>query len=82
MYNSKNSLYIISAISAIEKIIIYSNEFVSADDFLNSNNQMNFNGTITLLIAIAEETKKIDIKLLETQQQIQLVSGKLLILNS
>jgi hypothetical protein len=44
--------------SAIEKIIIYSNEFVSADDFLNSNNQMNFNGTITLLIAIAEETKK------------------------
>ena len=32
---------------------------------------MNFNGTITLLIAIAEETKKIDIKLLETQQQIQ-----------
>lgn len=71
MYNSKNSLYIISAISAIEKIIIYSNEFVSADDFLNSNNQMNFNGTITLLIAIAEETKKIDIKLLETQQQIQ-----------
>lgn len=81
-YNSKNSLYIISAISAIEKIIIYSNEFVSADDLLNSNNQMNFNGTITLLIAIAEETKKIDIKLLETQQQIQLVSGKLLILNS
>lgn len=71
MYNSKNSLYIISAISAIEKIIIYSNEFVSADDFLNSNNQMNFNGTITLLIAIAEETKKIDLKLLETQQQIQ-----------
>ena len=60
-----------SAISAIEKIIIYSNEFVSADDFLNSNNQMNFNGTITLLIAIAEETKKIELKLLETQQQIQ-----------
>jgi len=32
---------------------------------------MNFNGTLTLLIAIAEETKKIDLKLLATQQQIQ-----------
>jgi len=71
MYNSKNTLYIISAISAIEKIKIYSDEFISADAFLNSNNQLNFNGTITLLIAIAEETKKIDIKLLATQQQIQ-----------
>jgi uncharacterized protein with HEPN domain len=60
-----------SAIAAIEKIIIYSDEFLSADDFLNSNNQMNFNGTLTLLIAIAEETKKIDLKLLATQQQIQ-----------
>jgi uncharacterized protein with HEPN domain len=71
MYNSKNTLYLISAISAIEKIKIYSDEFVSADDFLNSNNQMNFNGTITLLMAIAEETKKIDVKLLATQHQIQ-----------
>jgi len=33
MYNSKNTLYVISAISAIEKIKIYSDEFVSADDF-------------------------------------------------
>jgi hypothetical protein len=57
MYNSKNTLYVISAISAIEKIKIYSDEFVSADDFLNSNNQMNFNGTITLLMAV--ETKKL-----------------------
>jgi len=71
MYNSKNTLYIISAISAIEKIKIYSDEFISADAFLNSNNQLNFNGTITLLMAIAEETKKIDVKLLATQQQIQ-----------
>ena len=71
MYNSKNTLYVISAISAIEKIKIYSDEFVSADDFLNSNNQMNFNGTLTLLITIAEETKIIDLKLLTTQQQIQ-----------
>ncbi len=32
---------------------------------------MNFNGTITLLIAIAEETKKIDNKLLQTQPHIE-----------
>ena len=32
---------------------------------------MNFNGTITLLIAIAEETKKIDKQLLKTQSNIE-----------
>lgn len=58
MYSNKNILYIVSAISAIEKIVDYTKEFMSADALLKANNQMNFNGTITLLIAIAEETKK------------------------
>lgn len=71
MYNNKNILYIISSISAIEKINIYTAGFSNANSLLNANNQLNFNGTITLLIAIAEETKKIEQQLLQTQQGIQ-----------
>lgn len=71
MYSNKNILYIVSAISAIEKIVDYTKEFMSADALLKANNQMNFNGTITLLIAIAEETKKVEKKLLQTQPNIE-----------
>src|ERR1017187_6645261 len=71
MYNNKNILYIVSSVSAIEKINVYTAEFSTAVSLLRANNQMNFNGTITLLIAIAEETKKIDLKLLQTQPGIE-----------
>ncbi len=43
MYNNKNILYIVSAISAIEKISIYTSEFLTPISFLQANNQMNFN---------------------------------------
>lgn len=58
MYNQRNILYIISAISSIDKISDYTSQFDDADTLLKANNQLNFNGTLTLLIAIAEETKK------------------------
>ena len=48
MYSIKNILYIVSAISAIEKISIYTLEFSNSDNLLQANNQLNFNGTITL----------------------------------
>lgn len=70
MYSSKNILYIVSAISAIEKISGYTFGFSNANDLLQANHQLNFNGTITLLIAIAEETKKIDSGLLQTQPDV------------
>lgn len=71
MYSNKNVLYIVSAISAIEKINIYANSFSAPATFLEANNQMNFNATVTLLVAIAEETKKIDKELLQTQPGIK-----------
>jgi len=58
MFSDKNVLYIVSAISAIEKINIYSNHFITPAAFLEANNQMNFNAAVTLLVAIAEETKR------------------------
>jgi uncharacterized protein with HEPN domain len=71
MYSPRNILYIISAISSIDKIADYTSQFEDADTLLKANNQLNFNGTLTLLIAIAEETKKIDKQLLLIQPNIQ-----------
>jgi len=63
MHDQKNLLYILTILENIEKIKIDSNAFANADDFLWANQQMNFNGTVNLLIAIGEETKKIDTQL-------------------
>ena len=71
MYSNKNILYIISSLSAIEKIADYTTGYANAEELLQSNNQLNFNGTITLLIAIAEESKKIDNQLLKKYKHIE-----------
>lgn len=63
MYEESNLVYILTALEAIEKIKLYTTGFENADDFLWSNQQLNFNGTVNLLIAIGEETKKINNKL-------------------
>lgn len=65
MYDENNLVYILTILENIEKIKIYSNEFGNADDFLWANQQLNFNGTVNLLIAIGEESKRIDVKLKE-----------------
>ncbi|MCX6584542.1 MAG: DUF86 domain-containing protein [Candidatus Aminicenantes bacterium] len=65
MLDENNLVYILTILESIEKIKIYSNEFGNADDFLWANQQLNFNGTVNLLIAIGEESKKIDAKLKE-----------------
>ena len=43
-----------------------SQKFTTALEFLEANEQVYFNGSITLLIAIGEEVKKIDKQLLQT----------------
>ncbi len=65
MYNENNLVYILTMLEAIEKIKIYTSEFDNPDDFLWSNQQLNFNGSVNLLIAIGEESKKIDDRLKE-----------------
>ena len=52
MFSSKNLTYILTILEAIEKISYYSKEF--------KDEQLNFNATVNLLIAIGEENKKID----------------------
>ena len=71
MYNYKNILYLVSVIAAAEKSIYYSQKFTTALEFLEASEQVYFNATITLLIAISEEVKKLDKQLLQSEPNIE-----------
>lgn len=60
MYSSKNLIYILTMLEAIEKILFYSKDFKDEEEFFYANKQLNFNASVNLLIAIGEENKKID----------------------
>lgn len=60
MFDSKNMLFVLTILEAIEKIHCYSQEFEDEERFYYANKQLNFNATVNLLIAIGEENKKID----------------------
>lgn len=60
MFSNKNLTYICTILECIEKIIIYTQGFSVADDFVWANDQLNYNATWSLLLVIREEAKKID----------------------
>ncbi|MCU0387209.1 MAG: DUF86 domain-containing protein [Chitinophagaceae bacterium] len=69
MYDSKNLLYLLTILECIEKVFIYSKDINTAEEFLWVNDQMNFNACTNLLIAIGEDSKKIDSELKENFPQ-------------
>ena len=60
MYDEKNLIHILSMLECCEKAWIYTKEFDSPIDFIWANEQKELNATISLFIAIGEESKKID----------------------
>ncbi len=60
MYSDKNLIYIFTILECCEKAWIYTKEFNNPTDFIWANEQMELNATISLFIAIGEESKKID----------------------
>lgn len=60
MFDKKNLAYVLTSLSANEKIIIYTENIETSQEFLSLNDQLNFNACQTLLMVIGEETKKID----------------------
>jgi uncharacterized protein with HEPN domain len=60
MYSDRNLAYILTVLEAIEKILLYTKEFNDPEAFYSSNDQLNFNATYTLLIVVAEESKKVE----------------------
>jgi len=63
MYDEKNLIYILTMLECCEKAWIYTKEFDNPIDFMWANEQKELNATISLFIAIGEESKKIDQKL-------------------
>ncbi|GAB3966268.1 DUF86 domain-containing protein [Spirosoma terrae] len=57
-------------LECIEKILLYSSPFDNVEDFVWSNDQLNYNATWGLLLAIGEESKRIDNGLKEDYPQI------------
>ena len=63
MYSKDNLVYILTILEAIEKIFIYSGQFENANVFFQANDQLNYNASNNLLLAIGEESKKINSQL-------------------
>lgn len=60
MYSEKNLIYILTMLECIEKTWIYTKNFNNPNDLVFSNEQIELNATISLFIAIGEESKKIE----------------------
>lgn len=60
MYSEKNLIYILTMLECIEKTWIYTKNFDNPNDLIWSNEQIELNATISLFIAIGEESKKIE----------------------
>lgn len=63
MYDTKNLIHILTILECIEKSWIYTQGFKDPNDFIWANDQKELNATISLFIAIGEESKKIDTSL-------------------
>ena len=60
MYDTKNLIYLFTMLECCEKAWIYTKEFSNPNDFIWANEQKELNATISLFIAIGEESKKIE----------------------
>lgn len=55
----KDLLYLLRVLKAIGKILRYSEEYQTADEFLFSNNQKDYNASLLLLMQIGEQAAKV-----------------------
>ena len=70
MSNNNQILYIVSALAASQKAMLYAQKFNTDVAFYEADDQLHFNATLTLLMAIGEEVKKLDNEVLKTQSSI------------
>ena len=60
MYSTKNVAYLLTSLEAIEKLLIYTDGIDNPIDFLESQDQLIYNASLTLLMTIGEEVGKIE----------------------
>jgi len=67
LFSDKNALYLLTVLEAIEKIKLYAAPYKTAEVLFEAEDQLPYNGICHLLLAIGEESKKIEPSLKETQ---------------
>jgi uncharacterized protein with HEPN domain len=65
-----NIVFVLTILESIEKIKIYTHQFNDAEEFYNSNDQLQFNAVLKLLAVIGEECYKIDNRLIQDNEKI------------
>ena len=70
MYNIKNLSYVCTMLECVEKVFLYSSPFDTVEDFIWANDQQNYNASWDPLLAIGEESKRLDTGLKNEYQQI------------
>jgi uncharacterized protein with HEPN domain len=56
---NKDLLYLLRILEAIEKILLYSKEYQTAEDFLFTNHQKDYTASLLLIMQIGEQTVKV-----------------------
>lgn len=56
---NKDLLYLLRILEAIEKILLYSKEYKTAEEFLFTNDQRDFNASLLLMMQIGEQVAKV-----------------------
>lgn len=57
--HNKDLLYLLRILEAIEKILLYSKEYNTAEEFLFNNHQKDYNASLLLMMQIGEQAAKI-----------------------
>lgn len=60
MYSKNNIVHLLTILESIEKILIYTAGFKDKHAFYESGDQVQYNAVCHLLLAIGEETRKLD----------------------
>lgn len=60
MYSGDNLLYLLTILEAIEKVFKFTGHFQTAVEFFETEDQLYFHATTNLLLAIGEESKKLE----------------------
>lgn len=64
-YSKEAILHILTILESIEKILIYTEGFTDQHSFYRSEDQLQYNAVCHLLLAVGEETRKLDENLKE-----------------
>ncbi len=56
---NKDLLYLLRILEAIEKVLLYSKEYKTAEEFLFTNDQKDYNASSLLMMQIGEQVAKV-----------------------